>query len=132
MYLKDFDSWNEKKKEIHQSVFREFVHTREVWWCSLGINVGFEQDGKHELFERPVLIIKKFNREVVLIVPLTSQLKDHIKDHKYFVNFVHEDRPFSAIISQVRLISTKRLRRKMYSMDSSIFQQLRTAIRDII
>ena len=62
---KDFDTWNALKKHIHQKRFLAFVHAREVWWCSLGLNVGTEQDGKHTAFERPVLILRKFNRESV-------------------------------------------------------------------
>ena len=39
---KDFDTWNMLKKHIHQKRFSAFVHAREVWWCSLGLNVGTE------------------------------------------------------------------------------------------
>ncbi|SRR3989338_2123999 len=129
MAKKDFDGWNENKKQIQQDIFTDYVHTREVWWCALGVNVGFEQDGKHEFFERPILVIKKFNKDVVLAIPLTSQVR---KDNKYHFGFLHNDEEFSAVISQLRLISTKRLRRKMYIMDSRIFNQIREAIRKMI
>jgi mRNA interferase MazF len=72
---KDFDTWIALKKHIHQKRFLAFVHAREVWWCSLGLNVGAEQDGKHAAYERPILILRKFNRESVLVAPITSQLK---------------------------------------------------------
>ncbi|HEY4478919.1 MAG TPA: type II toxin-antitoxin system PemK/MazF family toxin [Candidatus Paceibacterota bacterium] len=126
---KDFDQWNEKKKSLHGSVFTDFVHTREVWWCAVGVNVGVEADGKRENFERPVLVIRKFSTEAVLMIPLTSRVK---KDNPYHVIFSHEGREFSAVISQVRLISTKRLLRKMYQMDSSIFTRIISSIVTII
>ena len=69
---KDFDRWNDRKKEVDRSTFADFVNEREVWWCTLGINVGSEQDGSPEFFERPVLVIRKFNKDTVLVVPLTS------------------------------------------------------------
>ena len=72
---KDFDRWNEQKKSINSSEDGKFFHEREVWWCSLGVNIGYEQDGKNELFERPVLVIKKFNRHVLWVLPLTSSNK---------------------------------------------------------
>ena len=125
---KNFDKWNGRKKELHYSVFTDYVHTREVWWCSLGVNIGFEEDGKNELFERPVLVLKKFNKEVVLIVPLTTRLKKNI----YQVNFVHQGNEFSAIISQMRLVSTRRLQRKIYQMDSKIFAAIRDAIKGML
>ena len=42
---KNFDRWNAKKKAIHDSACTALFHEREVWWCVLGTNVGFEQDG---------------------------------------------------------------------------------------
>jgi mRNA interferase MazF len=101
--LKDFDKWNNKKKEIDFAVKSTPFHEREVWWCTMGVNVGFEEDGKHENFERPVLILKKFNKHVAWAVPLTTQSHNDIfhyqlKSSKTFV-----------ILSQLRLISSKRL-----------------------
>ena len=125
---KDFDNWNEKKKKINGRIFNNYVHTREVWWCSLGVNVGFEQDGKHNFFERPVLVVRKFSRDVVIIIPLSSK----IKQNKYCLNFMHDSQEFSALISQVRLISTKRLNRKIYEMDPIIFNKIHESVRNII
>ena len=43
-YKKDFDKWNEKKKTIDQKEISDqtFFNEREIWWGSLGLNVGFE------------------------------------------------------------------------------------------
>ena len=60
---KDFDRWNEKKKYTHKREFADHVHEREVWWSALGVNIGVEIDGKHENFERPVLVVRKFNND---------------------------------------------------------------------
>lgn len=125
---KNFDGWNEVKKETNGSTFTDFVHAREVWWCSLGINVGYEQDGKHDTFERPILVLRKFNKDVVLAVPLSTR----IKKNPYNVIFTHGGQEYSALISQVRLISTKRLKRRMYQMATSIFETIREAVRAII
>lgn len=125
---KDFDGWNSKKKELNNNIFNDYVRTKEVWWCSLGVNIGFEQDGKHEYFERPILIIRKLSRDVVIIVPLSSK----VKRNPYCVNFIHNNQEFSALISQVRLISTKRLNRKIYEMDGNLFNQIREAVKKLI
>ena len=42
--IKDFNEWNTQKKTIHNSGENKFYHPRDIWWCSLGTNVGFEQD----------------------------------------------------------------------------------------
>jgi mRNA interferase MazF len=89
------------------------VRKGEVWWCALGANVGVEADGKHDNFERPVLVLRKFNRDAVLVVPLTSRPKQN----PYHAMFHHEGETFSAVVSQIRLVSTRRLLRRLYPMD---------------
>ncbi|MDO8512513.1 MAG: hypothetical protein Q7S57_04525 [bacterium] len=54
---KDFNQWNEKKKKLHNRSDAPFFHKREMWWCSLGANIGSEQDGSGEEYYRPVLIV---------------------------------------------------------------------------
>jgi mRNA interferase MazF len=121
---KDFDRWNKKKKALNETDFTDYVHEREVWWCALGANVGVEADGKHDNFERPVLVLRKFNREAVLIVPLTSRPKRN----PYHAPFMHDKKLFAAVISQMRLISTKRLLRRLYRMDSGVFADLQRIV----
>lgn len=44
-FNKDFDSWNTRKKELN-SIKPHFYQEREIRWCSLGINIGFEETKK--------------------------------------------------------------------------------------
>ena len=68
MYHKDFDSWNTEKKQLEEFGPDVLIfHEREIWWCSIGVNLGDEQDGKNELFERPVLVVRKFNRKLAWV-----------------------------------------------------------------
>ena len=125
---KDFDSWNKRKKEINAGG-TVFYHQREIRWCSLGINVGFEQDGTSEAFRRPVLIIKGFSRHVCLVVPLTTS----IKNNPYHMSVgVIASREAFAILSQVRLIDTKRLHDRLSILPQVRFDEIRKAIRDLI
>jgi|SRR3989344_1614682 len=121
---KDFDKWNEKKKIIHNAEFTGFVHEREIWWCSLGFNVGDEEDGKNDNFERPILILKKFNRKIVLAVPLSTK----IKDNPYYFPFEHEGVKFAVILSQLRLVSTNRFARRIRKIDNTLFKQIKAEI----
>lgn len=117
---KDFDGWNKKKKIINEIEFSGYISERDVWWCSIGLNIGSEEDGKNEEYERPVLIIKKFNRRMVLVVPLTTKLKDEFYHFRFFGN----GREHSAILSQIRILSTSRLTRHIWRVDEKIFKQL--------
>jgi mRNA interferase MazF len=123
---KDFDMWNSKKKDIQQNKFTGFVNEREIWWCSLGLNIGDEEDGKNSGFERPVLVIKKFNRGLVLTIPLTTR----IKNNPYYFVFIHDGVEFAAILSQLRLLSTKRFLRRIRKMNSDEFIKLKEGIKE--
>lgn len=124
---KDFDAWNEKKKVIQAGDFQRYVHEREIWWCSLGLNIDDEEDGKNEQFERPVLIVKKFNRHIVLAVPLTTKPKAN----QYYFNFEHEGFKFAAIMSQIRLLSTKRFSRRIRKINPDLFNEIKAKIKEV-
>ena len=70
-----FDIWNEQKQKAHFGKQRPFFHEQEVWFCALGANIGFEQDGRGEGFLRPVLVLKKFNNEIFWALPMTKNIK---------------------------------------------------------
>lgn len=122
---KDFDSWNSLKREIDSKERRVFCNAREIWWASIGLNVGSEEDGKNDLFERPVLIIKVFNRNMVRIVPLTKRAR--IDQHHVQISF--GSAISSARLNQLRTISTKRLSRKMNRLDNVQFDAVTKALR---
>ena len=124
MHQKNFDGWNVEKKAIHTSKFRGYIHEREIWWCSIGINIDDEEDGKNEKFERPVLVLKKFNNNIVLAVPLTTK----IKGSKYYFGFEHDGVEFAAILSQLRLMSTKRFSRRIRKINSGLFSEIKKAV----
>ena len=119
---KPFDQWNEEKKNL-EAVGHDSLpfHEREIWWCSIGINLGDEQDGKNELFERPVLIVKKFNNRVAWILPMSTKEKTGI----YYYNLKHDGKVFSIILSQIRLLSVKRLRRFVRKISPSQFSAIK-------
>jgi mRNA interferase MazF len=105
---KDFDSWLTEKKSL-ESIGHETLafHEREIWWCSVGINLGDEQDGKNQLFERPVLVVKKFNNRIAWVLPMSTKVKEGI----YYHQLEHNEQLFTVLLSQMRLVSVKRFRR---------------------
>ena len=58
-YFKKFSDWTKLKIRIHSRRKKVYFKEREIWWVSLGVNIGHEQDGKNIRFERPVLILKR-------------------------------------------------------------------------
>ena len=48
-----YDQWNQEKKAIHFQLTEHtrkttsfYVNEREIWYVRLGLNIGFEENGK--------------------------------------------------------------------------------------
>ena len=119
-YIKDFDGWNTKAKKLDSKIFNDFFYAREIWWCALGVNIGSEQDGKNESFERPVLILKRINKDSCLIAPFTSRLIDN----EYRITTQSSGMHAQVVLSQIKVISTKRLLRKVGKIKTIIFFEI--------
>jgi mRNA interferase MazF len=127
--LKKFDKWNDLKKDIETYSSPPYFKPREIWWCHLGANIGFEQDGKGEDFSRPILILNSYNRNIFLAVPLSSKLKP---ENFYYKEIIYNKRKYSAIISQIRLFDSKRLIRKIATLDKKQFEDLKSFVKGVI
>ncbi len=125
MQQKDYALWHPIKVRLNAIPGSVFFHEREVWWCAIGENVGFEQDGTSPLFTRPVLILKKFSADTCLIVPLTTKAK---KGKHYFPLGVVARSEAVALLSQIRSIDRRRLTSKLATVDKDTFQMLVKAI----
>jgi mRNA interferase MazF len=126
IYKKDFNSWNKKKKNINDKEYlAPLFKEKDIWWLSVGINIGFEEDGKHENFVRPVLILKKFNRMLFFGIPLSKQ----IKNNPYYFPITLKKEKVSALISQIRVFSSKRIWNKIGELDSKDYNKIIKYIR---
>lgn len=130
MIIKDFDRWNELKKKIDSpSIFPKRYHERDIWWCSLGINIGHEHDGGGSTYQRPMLILKGLGADTCLAVPITSSSNKH--QFRIPIGIVY-GKNASAVISQIRVIDTKRLIEKMGRLDTNLFSQVRKSLKAIL
>ncbi len=115
-----FLQWHNLKSEIDRSNKKVFFNEREIWWCTLGQNIGHEQNGKSEYFTRPVLIVKKFNSGKCWVLPLGTTLREGIYYKKTVVNGIDA----SILLDQLRTISSKRLTRKFYKLEKSNYYEV--------
>ena len=107
---KDYDAWNGRKKQISLGRDRKvFFAEGDIWWCTFGINVGAETDGKGDWFRRPVVVLKKFAGELCFVIPLSTRQKRGT----WFceVSVLGETR--FAFLHQVRTVSALRFQRKI-------------------
>jgi mRNA interferase MazF len=121
---KDFKLWFPIKDEIENKKHTPKFFEKEVWWCNLGLNVGYEQDGKGESFIRPVLIFKKHNSKIFTAIPLSSKIKEN---NKFYKIFSFKGKEQSAIIIQTRAIDSKRLINKMGELSNLQFDNIRNS-----
>lgn len=122
---RDFERWHKLKTEIDQQDRSLLFRPQEIWWCSLGANVGVETDGKNDLFQRPVLVWRKFNRDMFWGLPVTSQAKD--RKPFYFQITIHKQ-TYTIVLSQLRVLSTKRLIRRLGKLSDAQFTLLDKAM----
>ncbi len=102
-----FDYWNIIKKRLHFLPQEPFFQEGEIWWCSLGMNIGYEYNGKNINYERPVLIICKISNDMAWVLPISSQTKEH--EFRFLIEEFHSQ----VIMSQPRTVSSRRLLRKI-------------------
>jgi len=131
---KDYQKWHNKKTEVNKVNKRPFFHEREIWFCYLGSNVGFEQDGGKEDFLRPVVVFKKFNNEIFWAIPLTKTGKKiNKKTERFYYSFSFIPKIISsAILSQIRLVDARRLSRHIATMPESDFEELKKKLKALL
>jgi mRNA interferase MazF len=125
---KNFDEWNSRKKLIDLNSESPDFHEREMWWCAIGVNVGSEQHSQTKDFSRPVVIVKKFTRDICLTLPLTTKIK---KDESFRVRFNVYGVENDALILQMRVLDRKRLIRKIDVVSKKDFARIIKAIREL-
>ena len=127
--IKNFDGWNTKKKQIETESTAVFCHEREVWWCALGVNVGFEQDGSEDGHRRPVVVLKGFSAQTCLVIPLTTSNHDH--PMRPSVGLVNR-KEARAMLSQMRVIDTKRFVSKIGYISREAFDRIRKTAKELL
>jgi mRNA interferase MazF len=121
--IKRFIEWIGIKEKIHnQASVPVFFKDGDIWWCSLGENVGVEINGKGDTFSRPVFVYKKLSREGFLGVPLSTKNKTG----SWYVSFSFQEREISANLAQVRVFSASRMQEKIGSLDEEDQEKIKS------
>jgi mRNA interferase MazF len=126
---KNFTEWNKIKIELENVDLNkiEFSET-EIWWTSIGINLGDEEDGKNEKYERPVLVLKKFSSKLFVGIPLSTK----VKEGKFYINFKTDTFEYSVLLSQAKVMSSKRLMRKINKLSRGRFNSVRDSYKKLL
>ncbi|HEY4508470.1 MAG TPA: type II toxin-antitoxin system PemK/MazF family toxin [Candidatus Paceibacterota bacterium] len=126
--VKRFLEWIGLKEKLHSvtappPLFRE----GEIWWCSIGENVGSEINGKSKLFSRPVLVFRKLSGGTFLGLPTTSQERKGT----WYVTITLGEIPSVVVLSQARVFDYKRLSTKIGQLESVEFKKVVKGFKDL-
>lgn len=127
--MKKFDEWNTRKKLLSENLSSFFPKIGEVWIVSLGLNIGREQDGSGIDFVRPVLVYKRINARLFIVLPLSTKQKE--------LDFYHNVQDVSGqkiavIIAQIRVIGIERFARKLYVFDGCMFVDVQEKLKSYL
>jgi len=128
MFQKQFFKWIGLKEKLHFKQHKPpHVSKGEIWWASIGENVGSEINGKSHLFSRPVIIYRKLSHGFYLVIPTTSQLKAG----SWYINFKHHGKDMIACLHQIRTIDYRRLYSKLGRLDDNDFDHVRNGFMNL-
>ena len=128
--MQEFDEWNKVKKDIENSNPLWTIKVREIYWLKIGQNIGYEVYGKGDVFLRPVLIFRKFSKDSFLGIPLTSRLKNDMFHFEFMP--IKGKKMNNALLSQIRIFSSKRIHDKMGKISVDDFNELKEKLRELM
>lgn len=128
MFIKRFAEWIGLKEKLHKKQHEApHISEGEIWWASVGENVGSEINGKSDLFSRPVIIYKKLSHSFYFVIPTTSQEKAG----SWFINFKQHGKVMTACLHQTRPIDYRRLSNKLGELDDKDFKHIKTGFKNL-
>ena len=127
-----YNNWNEIKITIENENIIVGFKERDIFYMNMGKNIGFEQDGKGENFVRPVVIIKGFNKNMFFGIPLSTKMKEGKFYYKFQFQKKDELVENIALLSQMRLFSTKRLLNKIGVISKEDFIKMKNEFKSLI
>ena len=92
------------------------------------MNVGNEVFGKSQDYTRPVLVVRRFNRDLFLGVPLTSTLSGS----PYYHEITFKGNRQSVLLRQIRTFDSRRVYNVMGRLPESQFRGVLAALTAMI
>lgn len=127
-FTKNFEDWFTLKPKLDSQIHQpQLVKQGNIWWCSVGENIGAEISGKGKSFSRPVIIHTKLSKYTFLVIPCSTQ----IKKGSWFVSFFHKSKQMVAVLSQIKIVDYRRLENKIGDIDDKDYQDIKTAFNNL-
>lgn len=117
----EYNNWNNIKKEIAKDTISVGFKNRDIFYMNMGKNIV-----------RPVVVVKGFNKNMFFGIPLSTKIKEG--KFYYRFSFYKKDKEVEniALLSQMRLFSTKRLLNKIGMMNIDDFKNMKNKFKELI
>lgn len=126
--MKRFLEWIGLKEKLHKNTHKPpFVSEGDIWWCSLGENIGSEINGKSSQFSRPAIVLKKLAHGFYFVIPTSTQKRSG----SWYVPFRHKGKHMVACLQQARSIDYRRLWSKLGSLDDTDVTRVKDGFHDL-
>jgi mRNA interferase MazF len=126
--MKRFLEWIGLKERLHVVKDKPpHVSEGDIWWVSVGENIGSEINGKSRLFSRPAIVFKKLAHGFYFVVPTTTKLKEG----SWYVSFRHKGIDTVACLHQARAIDHRRLSTKLGTLDDQDFARVKEGFHEL-
>lgn len=114
--------WFDVKQRLRETP-REppLVSEGDIWWASIGENVGSEIHGKSRAFSRPVVIYRKLGRSFFMVAPTTTTPKNGT----WYIPIHSLGTDMRVCLHQMRTMDYRRLSTKMGCVTESEANQIR-------
>lgn len=132
MMEENFDKWNQVKKNVQEDEKTRLFKQRDIFFITMGQNIGFEQNGKGSQFIRPVIVLKKFNKNIFFGIPTSSQYKEGVFYHPFTFLKDGVKNTNIALLSQMKLYSSNRLLNKIGMVSKTDFEIIKKKLKDLI
>ena len=117
--IKRFKEWIGIKERLHNQAHKPpLVSEGDIWWISVGENIGSEINGKSVLFSRPAVILRKLTHSFYFVIPTTTQKREG----SWFISFYHGGKNMIACLHQARAIDYRRLSAKLGTLDDEDYR----------
>ena len=120
-FVKEIKRWLDLKIKLWTNDKRVVFRQGEIWWCSLGLNLGEEIFGKGKKFTRPVLAFKKLTSNSFMGLPLTT----HGRKGSWYVELETGGVKRWALLNQARILDKRRLTNKIGRISNGNFQRIK-------
>ncbi|MEA2050829.1 MAG: type II toxin-antitoxin system PemK/MazF family toxin [Campylobacterota bacterium] len=124
-----YEQWNDLKKKIHDKNEIITFYQGNIYFMSIGQNIGHESYGKSELFLRPVLVYKKLSKTTFIGIPLTSRNKEG----SYYFSFNYkQNKTSTAMLNQMRVFDIRRSEYLSGKINKNIYRNLEYKVKEFM